>query len=269
MINQQIIQEEIIKLTEIKESVKRQLTYNIKQNLDGYKLRATIHGGTYQYFKYKNGMNKNGTYIKKKELSTAKLLTQIEYDKKLLMILTKRIEALKSLSDMLTENPYLQALEQMTEPKRILVNMPFISDEEYILNWISQDYDKLCFKEDAPEFYTKKGLRVRSKSELIIAELLDSFEIPYLYEKPIIFSDGHVVHPDYTILQVKTRKEIIWEHLGMMDDIEYRNNAFMKIRQYEANGYYQGKNMIWTYETAKYPLNMKSIMEMIKVVLTD
>ena len=35
------------------------------------------------------------------------------------------------------------------------------------------------------EFYTRKGERVRSKSELIIAEELQRYQVPYLYEKPL------------------------------------------------------------------------------------
>ena len=115
------------------------------------------------------------------------------------------------------------------------------------------------FREDAPEYYTKKGLRVRSKSEIIIAETLDKYEIPYLYEKPIKLSGNRIVHPDFTLLNAINRKELYWEHFGMMDDIEYRNNAFNKIRDYESNGYYQGVNFIWTMETAKLPISTKAV----------
>ena len=52
----------------------------------------------------------------------------------------------------------------------------------------------------------------------------------------------------------------------MMDDREYRDNAFQKIREYEANGLYQSKSVIWTFETGKYPMNTRDIRNMIRVL---
>jgi hypothetical protein len=104
---------------------------------------------------------------------------------------------------------------------------------------------------------------VRSKSEIIIADLLDEYEIPFLYEKPVKFTNGTTVHPDFTILDAANKREIIWEHFGMMDDIEYRNNAFGKIRLYESNGFYLGVNFIYTFETVKYPINSRSLRNML------
>ena len=49
-----------------------------------------------------------------------------------------------------------------------------------------------------------------------------------------------------------------------MDDIEYRNNAFAKIREYENCGLYQNDSLICTFETLRYPLNTKSLRGMIR-----
>lgn len=48
---------------------------------------------------------------------------------------------------------------------------------------------------------------------------------------------------------------ILWEHLGLIDNPDYRNKAYRKILKYNENGYYQGKNLILTYETAESPLD--------------
>ncbi len=264
MISINRINDEIKQLLCIKENTEKQLSYLKKSIPDKCYLRAAKHGRSVQFFMCKYGHNKNGIYIKNRDRRVAENLAQIEYDEKLLRILSDEIESLKRLQKIPPCDPYLHAMNQVTELKRDLIKMPLITDEDFVLNWSSKTYDRPVFKEGAPEFYTKKGLRVRSKSEIIIAELLDGYEIPYLYEKPISFSSGQVVHPDFTIMNVKNRSEIIWEHFGMMDDIEYRNNAFMKIREYEANGYYQGVNMIWTFETVRYPINTKCLSDMIK-----
>lgn len=34
------------------------------------------------------------------------------------------------------------------------------------------------------------------------------------------------IHPDFTVRHPITGKRIYWEHFGMMDDQEYRNDGF-------------------------------------------
>ncbi len=263
MINKDTINKEIVELEYIMQETKNKLVQLKTKAPKGCSLRATRHSGSNQFFIRRNSKERNGTYIKKKDRSFAELLAQVEYSEKLITLLSEEIDELKGLQSIPDANPYINAVYKMSELKRELLTIPYISDEEYLCSWLSQDYDKLGFRENSTEYYTKSGIRVRSKSEIIIADTLDEFEIPYLYEKPIKFSKGGIVHPDFTLLNVKTRQEILWEHFGMMDDIEYRNNAFMKIREYESNGYYQGINLIWTFETSKYPINTRCLREMI------
>ena len=263
MINKGMIEKEIKYLKNAMNETKINVT-KLKKKVPGeYALRAVKHASSAQYFMRKDGRDRNGTYIKKKDRKTAEFLAQIEYDNKLIRILSDEIKALEGLCSLPENNPFISAWDQMSELKKELVKIPYISEEEYMYDWLSQEYEKLGFREDAPEFYSKKGLRVRSKSEILIADILDEYEIPYLYEKPLALSKSLTVHPDFTILDTKSRSERYWEHFGMMDDIEYRNNTFMKIRQYESNGYYLGVNFIWTFETSKYPLNIRNIRNMV------
>lgn len=269
MINSGMIEREIKELKMIREEVEKRIQKLDRMVPAGSALRAVRHGSTTQFFIRNKGGSSNGTYIKRDEREKAVIMAQAEYEKKLLRILSGEIEELENLTNIPTRNPYLTAMESVSELKRSLIHIPYRSDEEYTLEWLSKPYDRLGFREDAPEFYTKKGLRVRSKSEVLISEMLDSSEIPYLYEKPVTFANGHLVHPDFTLLKIRTREELYWEHFGMMDDIEYRNNAFLKLREYESNGYYQGVNLIWTFETTKSPLNTRNIRNMISKITSE
>ena len=132
----------------------------------------------------------------------------------------------------------------------------------YVENWISTPYEVLQKFEKPTGFYSDNNEQMRSKSEVIIADILDEIEIPFLYEKPLKLKSG-IIHPDFTLLNIKERKEVYWEHFGMMDDIEYRNNAFYKIRQYESSGLYQYDSVIWTFETARNPINTKEVRNMV------
>ena len=263
MINKNVIDKEIMELNEIMIRTQSKLTKLKTKAPSGCTLRAARHSGSNQFFVRKNSKEINGTYIKKKDRPFAELLAQIEYYEKLMIVLSQEIEELKRLQNIPETHPYISAMSNMAELKRELLTIPYLSDEEYVNNWLLQSYERLGFKDDSNEYYTKKGLRVRSKSEIIIADTLDEYDIPFLYEKPIRLKKGEIFHPDFTILNVETRREIIWEHFGMMDDIEYRNNAFSKIREYESNGYYLGINFMWTFETSKYPINTRCIREMI------
>ena len=62
---------------------------------------------------------------------------------------------------------------------------------------------------------------VRSKSEVIIANMLFEREIAFEYEKPLYARDGSFYLPDFTILWRGER--YYWEHLGLLVREEYRN----------------------------------------------
>ena len=62
-------------------------------------------------------------------------------------------------------------------------------------------------EEDNTEYYTYKGERVRSKSEMIIANELFRNNIPYKYELPIELENWNkkvTIYPDFTVLNKRT-----------------------------------------------------------------
>lgn len=263
MLRQKDIENEIIFLEETIQKVSSELEILLTQIPKGARLRSARHGNEYQYFMRSSKTNTSGIYIRKKDRKQASILAQIEYDEKLLMQLQDALPKLKLLEINCAENLFEATLSELASGKGELVTLPYVSDERYILNWKSWNYTGLEFNKDYPEYYTRQGLRVRSKSEVIIADILDETGIPFLYEKPLRLKTG-LVHPDFTLLNIKSRREVYWEHLGMMDDMDYRNNAFMKLRSYEASGLYPYESVIWTFETGKYPLNTKEIRKMVK-----
>ena len=233
---------------------------------EGISLRVARHGKGYQYFARKKGRNTNGSYIKSSDRETAVLLAQMEYDERLMATLQKSISSLKDCKDLFRWNPFESALNQMVMGKRELVKMPYVSDDCFVMNWKNQEYEGLGFKDGFPEFYTRKGLRVRSKSEVIIADILDELCIPFLYEKPLELKSG-TIHPDFRCLNVRKRKIVYWEHQGMMGDANYASHALRKLNAYEENGYFIGDNLIMTEEAAEYPLIPKTIDRWIQRML--
>lgn len=95
-----------------------------------------------------------------------------------------------------------------------------LADEKFAEKWCSIPYTGKEFQADEACFVTSFGLRVRSKSELIIAETLTREHIPFKYEYPVALTK-YTVYPDFVCLNVRTRKTYVWEHFCRMDDAEY------------------------------------------------
>ena len=228
----------------------------------GARLRAVRRGAGYQYFIRHKGEVTSGKYIKRKDIKLAKNLAQLEYDEILADKIREEIKMLYKCK-LNCRDVFASSLNRMQDGKKELVKIPYLSDEKYLINWLESEYEKKDFKEGSAEFFTRRGLRVRSKSEVIIADILDEMNVPFLYEKPLRLRKS-TLHPDFSLLNIKERKEVYWEHFGIMDDLEYRNNAFLKIREYEANGYCQYDRLICTFETVKFPLDTKGVRNMIK-----
>ena len=122
------------------------------------------------------------------------------------------------------------------------------------------------FEENAPEIYTDRGERVRSKSEKIIADKLYRENIPYRYEYPLEIPYVGTIYPDFTILDEVNRRNIIFEHFGLMNDESYANNAIFKLQTYAREGYILGDNLFVTMETSERPLDSRMVDGIIKQI---
>jgi hypothetical protein len=82
---------------------------------------------------------------------------------------------------------------------------------------------------------TSRGLAVRSKSELIIAEALTHAGVRFTYEKALTLG-GKTRFPDFTIEDDVSGRVFYWEHLGMLERPEYRRSWDAKLAWYKSNG---------------------------------
>jgi hypothetical protein len=82
---------------------------------------------------------------------------------------------------------------------------------------------------------TSRGEAVRSKSEVIIANLLHAKKIDYHYEHPLELG-GVVKYPDFTIEDDAAGITYYWEHSGMLHDAAYRRRWEDKQAWYRAHG---------------------------------
>ena len=169
--------------------------------------------------------------------------------------------------------------EHIPQKRKKLIQPAYLTMEEYAKAWQTVTYNSLPFDEAVPEHYVSNGQRVRSKSEILIAETLIRENIPFRYEYPVklklytatanVEGLGNIihVHPDFYCLNTRTGKEYIWEHFGMMDDADYASKAIAKLNNYALNGWHYGQNLIATFETHQMTLNSKVVRSFIDVYL--
>lgn len=222
-------------------------------------LRICNNKGRIQYYHRTNPKDFNGVYLREQDKEVARQLAQKDYDQKVFTEVEKELIATERYLKATKSLDLKQIYETLHQERQKLVTPIWLPDNEFIKAWEETEYKGKEFIEGSPEFYTEKNERVRSKSEVLIADLLNREKIPYKYEAPLYLRGVGITYPDFTILNVENRQEIYWEHLGMMDDPNYVDMAIKKINTYEQNEILLGKNLLLTYETKKNPLNSKTI----------
>ncbi|MBR6863011.1 MAG: ATP-dependent DNA helicase RecQ [Acidaminococcaceae bacterium] len=109
---------------------------------------------------------------------------------------------------------------------------------------------------------TADGNHVRSKSEVIICNLLHEHGIQYQYEEKLYYSPGKWIEPDFTIL-LPSGEKWFWEHVGLLGNDSYDANWLKKLEIYDT--YFQGK-LIRTYESGALSRDAYFIVEKIETI---
>jgi len=232
----------------------------IEQLPDG---RLNVKERNRNTYYYLVGADKREIYLGPDDVELIENLTQKDYLKRVLknakIELTVIERMLKTYPDTLAEDVF----DQLPEGRKKYAKPINICDDSYATKWMEMPYERKPFKKGAPEFYTLKGERVRSKSEVIIADRLRANGIPYRYECPLKVGNK-VIHPDFTILRMSDRKIIYHEHCGKMGDQQYLDDMLSRARDYNDAGIILGDRLFYTFETDTTPLDVTILDNIIK-----
>jgi len=97
---------------------------------------------------------------------------------------------------------------------------------------------------------------VRSKSEVIIANMLTERMVPFWYEKPLFASDGTFYLPDFTIMM--QGEEYYLEHVGRLDLPGYKKHWEKKEAWYQKHF---PKKLLTTYENSTLSNDIDTIIK--------
>ncbi len=118
------------------------------------------------------------------------------------------------------------------------------------------------YYEEAKVHTSKGGLKVRSKSEAMIASCLEERGIPFRYENRLQTMRSSTI-PDFTLMSASSGKKFYWEHFGMLDDADYCMENMKKLLDYQEIGVFAGENLIITVEDSKRPLTYDAINKLL------
>jgi hypothetical protein len=121
------------------------------------------------------------------------------------------------------------------------------------------------FRPEGLKHRTERGEKVRSKSEVIIANALHQLGVCYFYERPLTGRDGDTLRPDFTVFDGENRP-ILWEHLGMLHREDYRDRWDEKQAWYEAEGFTVGVDLFISRDEADGSLDSRKIGKMARFI---
>ena len=227
-------------------------------------LRICTNGKRKQYYRK---WDTHHEYIRQQDMEAARILAQKGYAEKVRKHAEKNLKAIRKFLKEYDLEEMKDIYPKYCADRQALILPYVLPDEQFARQWQEEQYASKDFERNSIEIYTEKGERVRSKSEKILADKFYMLHIPDHYEKPLYLKGLGTIHPDFTLLNVRTREIFYYEHFGMMDDAEYCEKALSKIGYYERNGIFPGERLLISCETKNRPFNIQAMEQKIRKYL--
>ncbi|MDO5521161.1 MAG: ATPase [bacterium] len=216
------------------------------------------------YTKWYRVIGNKYTYLKKENQTLAEQLALKKYYMlQLEDLLHERTSLEKYLIHHKLATEKAPRLLNLNSEYRPLLSSFFLSYSDNLQEWVNAPYNKNSNNPEQLIHKTISGNVVRSKSEALIDMALYQNKIPFRYESPLILNEI-TFFPDFTIRHPKSGQLMYWEHFGMMDNPNYCQNAYNKLKVFSDNGLIPSIHIITTFETKDCPLSSDLIEKIIK-----
>lgn len=226
------------------------------------KLAAYVRGQKTQYFcEY----TENGRRIRKTVTGDEKAVRGLARKEFLLIqlkILEKDIYLLEKAAKNYEEPSPETVFSKMKSAYQRLPRDYFFEEKPDTGEWAAAEYIRSGYNPEGKIHTTSRGLKVRSKSELIIAEILYAGGVPFRYEEVLTINNRRFA-PDFTVM-ADDGQLFYWEHCGLTNNERYMAAHREKLAAYEKADIVPWKNLIVTYDEADGTLNIGIIESEIK-----
>lgn len=265
------VQKEICHLERVLSKVDAFLVHAPEGSLKWQKVRKKL----YYYHQYKEplGDKWERRYITKENEALAKALAKKQYYMTIKCMAVKQLYALRKMNQNCPDQELDEIYDGLCEERKVLIEPIRMTVKERVQKWWEEPYGQNSDYLENLRYETEQGEMVRSKSEVIIANILYKHrkDILYKYEKPLLVqvAGGReiTIYPDFTIMNIHTGKLCYWEHAGLMDEELYARRFVKKMNTYVQNGLIPGKDVLTTYETQETPLDIGVVHQLIRTIM--
>jgi hypothetical protein len=132
-----------------------------------------------------------------------------------------------------------------------------------IQSWDRQPFESNPHHLEGLIHMTQSGRKVRSKSEAIIAGLLEMYGVPFRYEARLNLIDRHL-YPDFTIKRKQDGRVYYWEHFGMIEDEVYLEMMNAKMTAYREAGILPWNQLITTFDSENGSIDVRHIEGLVR-----
>ncbi len=287
----------IIELIESLHSELTRITETSEQEIDDRFIICKTYRGKPRF--YAKGADGKEQYLMADQKDLIAKLARRRYNEKTRKVAVQEMKQLeKCLSILRNEKNGLADISRVSdgfpEPLKKYITLDSMSDDEYSARWQEENVvvksKRIHAEDNYHKFKTMRGDYVGSKSEAIIADRLFANGIPYHYEvafipeakadlaSPVYDEYGRIIgyealgfdpferdtlHPDFYVLNKRTRKAYFWEHLGRLQDPKYCTDNLNRLVRIIDAGYRIGEEILITHEDSNNPLRLESIDEII------
>lgn len=123
--------------------------------------------------------------------------------------------------------------------------------------WAAAEYEQSDYRSEQRRIVTTSGIYVRSKSEALIVETLQKYQIPFRYEQPLYVGNTSLI-PDFTIKR-SDGKLFYWEHEGLTGNRQYLEHQRWKEEIYASVGIVPWDNLIVTYDCSDGCIDLRIV----------
>ena len=206
-------------------------------------------------------VGENREYLAKDKCELVRQLAQKEYDAKQLQEAERLLAKLGRFTDQTLT--FRECYGSLRPERQALVEPDFLPDDMVRELWDNFQYESLGFSANYPEYYLTNDQRVRSLAERKIGNRWVERDVLFLDAFALRMQDGGLVQPDFTCLNLRTRKIYRWEHLGRLDEHSYLEKNLRKLERYRQSGFQLCVDLIVSQDTGGNPLSEREIDRLI------
>lgn len=232
---------------------------------DGLTMVNSYHKGStkQQYYLKQNGKPAKKKYIGTGESETVKKIKAAKYYSTLLNVIDTDIHLLESVEKDYVIPDHASINELLPKVYRIEGPIQTLHASREAAKWKeSMEAEKAKYEPYKPEdliYMARDGTRMRSLSEVIIANYLLSLGITFVYELPLVVN-GRRIWPDFTILSpIDNRTVIIIEHQGAMSSEKYQSKYIRTLLFYLETDMVPNKDVFFTFNHLDGNLDIRQI----------